>query len=407
MDGSDHQSVIVYCAADDRKFKMVMRGDLHKLTVEKIKRYLEKSTHVAVENQILTTGNGRLLANDMCGGDFGLCANATLQLSFVNSTVNHTASAHDAGASSPAATLRQDVQGRERQRAMADTSAVATPPPGQLGYSQMGSIGGASPAASSYPAHPRRGDEDDGREVRMSRMTTPRNVVPADTYNTPPAGAATTPRGHPTPVGAAPHPVEANPLHSKVLALEDENRALRREVEQLRRQEAQAALLQPPQQLTVVANAKANLAELSKELGVHLAFDDTLSCVVGADDHNTIVLTVDPPTERLYMYSTLVTALPDDPVLRLRLFESILEWAMLGRDMAGGGAGICSRSGIVMMSTTIDLRHCNTMALRDMAPVFVESLARWRNAAASIAPPTRAAAAAVAHEQSPQHRSYF
>ena len=178
-----------------------------------------------------------------------------------------------------------------------------------------------------------------------------------------------------------------HPVMTKLSALEEENRALRQQIEQMRKQESQRAFLQPGTQLTVVANANANLAELSKELGLHLALDDNLSCVVGFDEANTLILTVDPPTERMYMYSTLATTLPEDPVMRLRLYESVLEWALLGRDMAGGGVGVCTRSGILMMSTSIDLRHANAMALKDVAPVFVESLVRWRNAVDTVRPP--------------------
>lgn len=374
------QAIIVLSENDGRKFKMVMRGSLAKLSVEKIKRYLAKSTLVEPEAQILTH-NGRLLADDMLGEDFGLDVGDTLSLRYAAPT---GASTNDVSG------LRPDAVGRERQM---DQHGHISPVPHNTGRKQAPETlderlarmrtsqrGGASPSATTPRVHSSHLDANSLAAHNSSAQQY--SGAPADSYGTPRQAQPSILRPDGDRTSAAQHP-----LMAKVTALEEENRHLREELERMRRTESKHAHLQPAQP-SILVNARANLGELSKELGMHLAFDDNLCCVVGADEGSTIILTVDPPTERLYMYSTLSTTIPDDPVLRLRLFENVLEWAMLGRDMAGGGAGVCTRSGIVMMSTSIDLKHSDSGALRDAAPVFVESLTRWRAAAGAIAPPT-------------------
>jgi hypothetical protein len=392
------QSIVVV-SDDNRRFKMVMRGSLDNLSVEKIKRYLAKSTGIEPDEQVLTH-NDRLLANDMVGGDFGLLADDVLRMrkrtaepAAVSSRahVGTSATAYSDPAMmdadpSMASALRRDDLGRQRQLEE-QVRASRTQPSQHVDASHL------------LATTPRQG-------IRPQGMSAPYGASP-------PTGSGGTPRltkssaidsalsrrqdGYPAPPAASGSDPE-HPLMTKLHALETENRALRQQMDKMKKDEAHKAFLQPGPQLTVVSNANANLAELSKELGVHLAFDDNLSCVVGFDESNTIILTVDPPTERLYMYSTLATTIPDDPVLRLRVYESVLEWALLGRDMAGGGVGVCTRSGILMMSTSVDLRHCNATALKDTAPVFVENLSRWRAAVAAIEPPAGAAGTRYAYD---------
>eukprot|EP01060_Flectonema_neradi_P006188 TRINITY_DN14146_c0_g1_i1.p1 TRINITY_DN14146_c0_g1~~TRINITY_DN14146_c0_g1_i1.p1 ORF type:complete len:102 (+),score=15.47 TRINITY_DN14146_c0_g1_i1:3-308(+) len=46
--------------------------------------------------------------------------------------------------------------------------------------------------------------------------------------------------------------------------------------------------------------------------------------------------------------------------------------------MSGGGVGLSMKCELLLMSTSIDLRHSDTGALRSLAPVFVEALVKWR-----------------------------
>jgi hypothetical protein len=365
--------------------------------VSKIKRYLEKSTGVPPEKQILTY-QGQLLADDMIGRDFGLVPEGVFNLAFASSWSAGGRPAHG----DP--TLEYDAEGRGRQRALAGNDTVGygdvRPKPAPTGQTPP-------PTTSAYLTS--GGQSVDDYQSRLSRMTSPRagggnNAPPmassaahtsmsyGDAPSYTPAAAFSTSRAngydassssHITSMATAPHP-----LTTKVQTLEDENRALRAEMDRMRREAEQSATLRHSSVATpgqsVIAMARSNLHELGKELGQHLTFDDSLSCVVGADEQNTIVITVDPPTERMYLYSTLLTSLPREPSVRLRLFEAFLEWSMLGRDVAGGAIGICPRSGIAMMSTSIDLKHGSPTSLRDTAPVFIECLVRWRREAQHI-----------------------
>jgi hypothetical protein len=192
-----------------------------------------------------------------------------------------------------------------------------------------------------------------------------------------------TPAGH----GQTNPPSSAlHPLATKLAAMEEENNQLRMELDKLRREQIVQSQLKPTSQQQLLTHARNQLLELGKELGLHLAFDANMTCVVGSDERNTIIVTCDIPTERLYIYSTLCSSIPEDPDSRLRLYEVLLEGAMLGRDMAGGGCGITLSTGLVMMSTSIDLRHSDVTALRETAPIFVESLVRWRNTVADLCP---------------------
>lgn len=173
-------------------------------------------------------------------------------------------------------------------------------------------------------------------------------------------------------------------------ALEIENDRLKREIESLKIDLQRKRQEHPPSD-DMLFNAKANLLELSKDLGVHLAFDTNLTCVIGNDEKNTILITFDAATERLYLYSTVLTQLPLNETLRLKLFEALLDGAMLGRDMAGGGIGISAQNNIAMLCTSFSLRNASQYALRDITPAFLEALQRWRAVAADIvsSAPTR------------------
>ena len=60
-----------------------------------------------------------------------------------------------------------------------------------------------------------------------------------------------------------------------------------------------------------------------------------------------MLITFDDATERLYVYATLLSHIPADAVARSRLLEVLMEGAMLGREMAGGGVGMSLRSDMV------------------------------------------------------------
>ena len=126
------------------------------------------------------------------------------------------------------------------------------------------------------------------------------------------------------------------------------------------------------------ALAAANLSDLAHHLGQPLSFDESNTCVVDVDEKHTIMISYDRETEGLYVYSSLLCNLPRDPTLKLQLYEMLLEGALLGRDMAGGGVGLSLKDDFVLMCSSIPLRSCYPHALRLAVPAFSDALRKWR-----------------------------
>eukprot|EP00742_Colponemidia_sp_Colp-10_P022891 GILJ01027158.1.p1 GENE.GILJ01027158.1~~GILJ01027158.1.p1 ORF type:complete len:320 (-),score=47.43 GILJ01027158.1:100-918(-) len=131
--------------------------------------------------------------------------------------------------------------------------------------------------------------------------------------------------------------------------------------------------------MDVRTSMEANLASLASAVGVpKLALDDNNTCVVTYQERYTLLLTFDAATERLYLYSTLTTAIPKDADRKLKLYEFLLEGALLGRDMCGGGVGASLKNDFILMSTSVYLPECGPSALAAITPSFVDSLGKWR-----------------------------
>lgn len=126
-------------------------------------------------------------------------------------------------------------------------------------------------------------------------------------------------------------------------------------------------------------NAKANLKEFGKELGLEdLDFDENNTCILGIDDEYSLHITYEPNSKKLYIYSPLLDGLPKDDKLKLRLYEKLLEGALLGGQMAGGGVGVAVNEELILVHSTLDMEHAVSSALRAYAPVFVEMVEKWR-----------------------------
>lgn len=134
-----------------------------------------------------------------------------------------------------------------------------------------------------------------------------------------------------------------------------------------------------------IENAKANLKEFGKELNLdNLEFDENNTCILGIDDEFSLHLTYEPNSKRLYLYSPLLDGLPKDPKVLLRLYERLLEGSMLGGQMAGGGVGVATKEELILMHCTIDMEHAVSSALRAFAPLYVETVEKWRKICAEI-----------------------
>lgn len=126
-------------------------------------------------------------------------------------------------------------------------------------------------------------------------------------------------------------------------------------------------------------NAKENLKEFGKELNLEgLQFDENNTCILGIDDEFSLHLTYEPNSKRLYLYSPLLDGLPRDDKAKLRLYERLLEGSMLGGQMAGGGVGVAVKEELILMHCTIDMEHAVSSALRAFAPLYVETVEKWR-----------------------------
>lgn len=132
-------------------------------------------------------------------------------------------------------------------------------------------------------------------------------------------------------------------------------------------------------------NAKQNLKEFGKELGLEgLEFDENNTCILGIDDEFSMHITFEPNSDRLYLYSPLLDGLPKDEKIRLRLYERLLEGSMLGGQMAGGGVGVAVKEELILIHCTIDMAHAVSSALRAFAPLYVETVEKWRKICAEI-----------------------
>lgn len=126
-------------------------------------------------------------------------------------------------------------------------------------------------------------------------------------------------------------------------------------------------------------NAKSNLKEFGKELNLEgLEFDENNTCILGIDDEFSLHLTYEPNSKRLYIYSPLLDGLPRDDKTRLRLYERLLEGSMLGGQMAGGGVGVAVKEELILLHCTLDMEHAVSSALRAFAPLYVETVEKWR-----------------------------
>jgi hypothetical protein len=132
-------------------------------------------------------------------------------------------------------------------------------------------------------------------------------------------------------------------------------------------------------------NAKQNLKEFGKELSLELAFDENHTCILGIDNTFSLHLTYEPNSDRLYLYSPVLDGLPKDATIRLRLYESLLEGSMLGGQMAGGGVGVAVPEELILIHAVLEMGvGSDASSLRRFAPLFVESVEKWRSRAKDI-----------------------
>ncbi|KPA73859.1 hypothetical protein ABB37_09491 [Leptomonas pyrrhocoris] len=316
-------------STDGRKFKMVIRGDLGKLSVGKIRRYLK--SYGVPDNQEILAGS-LILEDDMLGEHFGLQNEGVLHLR------DPVPSSHSAPPT----------------KSLGDAPSAAGRPQGPS-YADQGNA--QSRAASSPYA------------TGTSGFQPPRRTEL--TESTAVAGA----RGE----DADSPPQQLRDLQRRLEAANARNAELEHQLAQARRSDALGLDTAPTVAADGLVNAKESLRLLSGKLHASFHFDQNLTCVVGTDEDFSILLTYDPATERLYLYSTLLTELPADTQVRMKLYEVILEGSLLGREVCGGGIGVSTKNNIVVLTTSLPVKYCQPDALCEVMPTFVETLGRWRD----------------------------
>jgi hypothetical protein len=133
-------------------------------------------------------------------------------------------------------------------------------------------------------------------------------------------------------------------------------------------------------------NARANLKEFGKDLNLeNLDFDENSTCILGIDNAFSLHITYEKNSDRLYLYSPILDGLPKDDKTRLKLYERLLEGSMLGGQMAGGGIGVATKEELILLHCVLDMNFSvDSAALRRFAPLFVETVEKWREIAAKI-----------------------
>ncbi|MDJ0652404.1 MAG: CesT family type III secretion system chaperone [Simkaniaceae bacterium] len=133
-------------------------------------------------------------------------------------------------------------------------------------------------------------------------------------------------------------------------------------------------------------NAEANLKEFANELQLKgLAFDENHTCILGIDNTFSLHLTYETASDRLYLYSPILDGLPKDDSSKLKLYEALLEGSILGGQMAGGGVGVAIKEELILMHCVLEMGPgADPSFLRRFAPLFVESVEKWRERAKNI-----------------------
>lgn len=133
------------------------------------------------------------------------------------------------------------------------------------------------------------------------------------------------------------------------------------------------------------ANAIANLNVFTQELKLEgVSFDENKTCILGIDDKFSFHLTYQPQADQLYIYSPLLDGLPNDKDMLLELYQTLLTGSMLGGGMAGGGVGVALKEELILIHFTISMTIPDSTKLSTLAPLFVETIEKWREKCALI-----------------------
>ena len=418
-------NIIVVNSQDGKKYKMVLKGDLGLLTIGKVKRYLHQATGID-PSYIVVRYNNRIVQDGQTGSEIGLFDGAvmyfdvnTQQQQQMSTPTRQPSSASFTQLTQPsperraqqdADAERQRQQELERYRRELDTLREQERTKAQSKREEEERI--AHEEALRRKLAAREQELERERQMESTRLREERQKIEAEKRALEEERAT----------------VRRN--EAAVRHQQSEISELRGELEELRREmmanrmtsprpeqgvfpghqsqatfnmsspvsnrRAASPVRNPPPQPTASSNpgvrtystadaVRRNLDGLAEELQVpRLELDSNQTCVVTLEDDVTLLVTYDPVTERLYLYSTILANIPEDGAVRLRLYEALLGGALLGREMAGGGIGVSLKNNLILMCTSVDVNNCNEHALRAVAQPFLSSVGKWQAMAYNI-----------------------
>lgn len=414
--------VYVLSEIDGCRYKLVMEGDVELLTTAKVKRYLKNATGLSPRYQELSF-RGRTLRDDDCGGDVGLKDGALLRLRHTNATRRANSGSVDKprGRSQSASSAGHRGGSAAVDTSLSGSPAVEMSMPPQTSHNggSLHSSGGAVCCSGGNMTGHNRRTERDYQELERENTRLERCLVEAERRL---SNASSDCRlqeevrelrgtvmrlmkekGSAERFAEEKWLAKEEELVRELDLLREERRRLRREqvcreqeqralVHTLKEQicsqqkellEREAMLEQHRKQLccvksTVAETVEKSLKQLSLELGIlQLRLDENDSCVLPLENGTNILITFDTVTERLFMYAVIANSLPPSAEDRLELFETLLEGSLLGREMAGGGVGICSRNNLIIMNVCVDVAHADEYALVSVARPFMTSVQHW------------------------------
>jgi hypothetical protein len=435
-------SIVVVSNMDGKKYKMVMKGDVAMLSVDKIKRYLHDATKLEPSRQLLRFNNATI-ADGMIGSQIGLYDGAVLFLDVAPLSFPAQASSSASNIMTPAPTVPVFQHPQQTPQHSFQNLSAMTIAPSPIVGGRSGSTGGgmvvapveyggasvsrprwsestiiadnrhfANPTAITAADREQRQRSEERRyqlehdmESELTKLREMQRKVETER-----ADMLRRENERLQQLRAREDDLEREAEHirderrrldiTKASMEQEASRSLReadnlsrrqqQEIEALQRELIQArtnaaaartASQPPPQPVKLQPEERVarSLEILAQDFRLpRLTLDANYTCIINLSSEKVnLLVTFDPSTHRLFLYSTILSSLPSDAMVALRLYEAVLEGALLGRDMAGGGIGISAKNNLLLMSTSLDMRHADEHALVAVARPFVCAVQKW------------------------------
>jgi len=92
----------------------------------------------------------------------------------------------------------------------------------------------------------------------------------------------------------------------------------------------------------------------------------------------SIHITYSPSIKQLYVYCALLDGLPKLKELVLALYTRLLQGAMLGGEINGGGLGLAVKEELILIHHTLAMTHAKPNALLELYPKYVNTVDKWK-----------------------------